>query len=163
MGCGSSFSTLPSIKSNKTSNARTTANTTTNKSNKLPPINSERKATGVQEKRDKNLEPFTLICLDEHFSENDKQIRSILDYVCCFNDIDECETYIKDINKSNFIFFIVSSEHFNSIVSHIHDLSQVIAIYVLKNNERSYSKKENVDKHWTKRYTKVMQNNFKFF
>ncbi|CAF4688692.1 unnamed protein product [Rotaria socialis] len=158
MGCGSSFPVLPSINNNKSPKTRITPNTSTNKSSKLPPISPEQKSIREKEGKAKNFEPFTLICLDEHFNENDKQLRSIVDYVCCFNDLDECEQSVKDINTNSVIFFIVSSEHFNNIVSHIHELSQVIAIYVFKDNKQNDYKKENIDKHWTKRYSKVSVN-----
>jgi len=82
MGCGSSLSISPTIKT-KTSNG------TTDKSGKLPPINSQKKLIKDKDKRETNLEPFTLICLDDdHFNENDKKLRSIIDYIYCFNDID---------------------------------------------------------------------------
>ncbi|CAF1350592.1 unnamed protein product [Rotaria sp. Silwood1] len=151
MGCGSSFSVLPSIKNNKSSTTRLTNDTSTNKTSKLPSINSE-----LKENREINLEPFTLVCLDEHFNNNnDKQLRSIIDYVYCFNDFNQCEEFIIDINKNNFIFFIVSNEHFTNIISHIHELSQVIAIYVFQDNKKFNYKKENIDKHWTNRYSKM--------
>jgi hypothetical protein len=145
MGCGSSFRILPSPNhNNKPSNSKPTSNIT---KGKLPPIHSEQKST---KNRDKNLEPLTLICLDEHFDENDKQLRSIIDYVRCFNDLDTCEEFIQNIDQNNFIFFIVSSEDFTNIISHIHELSQILAIYVFQDNRKS-----NIDKHWTKRYSKV--------
>ncbi|CAF0925080.1 unnamed protein product [Rotaria sordida] len=160
MGCGSSFSTLPSINNKTSSNTKITTDTSINKSNKLSSINLEQKLfrnKNLEDKsfRDKNLEPFTLICLDEHFNENDKQLRSIIDYVCCFNDFNECEEFITDINKNNFIFFIVSNEHFTNIISYIHELSQVIAIYVYQDNKQDNYRKENIDKHWIKRYSKL--------
>jgi hypothetical protein len=157
MGCGSSFSVVPSI-GNKSSNG--TRNTLISKSGKLPPINSQQKINKEKDETDKNLEPFVLICLDEHFDENDKQLRSIIDRVYCFNDVDKCEDFIKEINQNNFIFFIVSNEYFTNIISHIHELSQIIAIYGFQEKKSNNSRKENTDKHWTKRYSKV---NKRFF
>jgi hypothetical protein len=150
MGCGSSFSALPSIKNNKS-----TINSSNIKSGKLPPIKSQQKSIKNKENRDKNLEPFTLICLDENFDENDKQLRAIIDYVYCFNDFDKCEEFILNIDQNNFIFFIVSSEYFTNIISHIHELSQIIAIYVFQDNKSNNYRKQNIDKHWIKRYSKV--------
>jgi hypothetical protein len=152
MGCGSSFPILPSIKNHNTtkpSNTKTTTGRANIKSGKLPPIKSDEKLNKNKEKREKNLEPFTLVCLDEHFHENDKQLRSIIDYVFSFDDLEKCEEFITDSNHQTFIFFIVSSEYFTNMISHIHDLSQLIAIYVFQDN------KSNIDKHWTKRYSKV--------
>jgi hypothetical protein len=151
MGCGSSFPTVPSITRNKPANTKSPSNITREK---LPPIRSEQKSSKNRERN--NLEPFILICLDEHFDENDKQLRSIIDYVRCFNKLVQCEDFIQNIEPNTFIFFIVSSEDFTNIISHIHELSQVLAIYVYQDNNKSKnSRKDNVDKHWTKRYSKV--------
>jgi hypothetical protein len=155
MGCGSSFPHLASTNKNKILDSTTPSDKSVGRSGKLPPINSQQKSIKGKEKRDKNLEPFTLICLDQHFDENDKQLRSIIDYICCFNDIDQCEQFIKEIHKNNLIFFIVSSEDFTNIISHIHELSQIIAIYVFQEKKSNNYKKDNIDKHWTKRYSKV--------
>jgi hypothetical protein len=155
MGCGSSFPILPTTTNkNKPQNTITT-NTSGGKSGKLPPINSQQKSIRGKEKRKKNLEPFTLICLDQSFDENDKQLRAIIDYVSCFNDLNKCEEFISDINKNSLAFFIVSTEYFTNIISHIHELPQIIAIYVTQQNKSNNSKKENIDKHFIKRYSKV--------
>ena len=60
MGCGSSFSVLPSIKNGKSVKTSIIANTSTNKSSKLPPINSQQKSIREKEERAKNLEPFNV-------------------------------------------------------------------------------------------------------
>ncbi len=160
MGCGSSFPIVPSLK-NKSSNG--TTNTSVNKSGKLPPINSQKKLTKDNDKREKNLEPFTLICLDgDHFNENDKKLRSIIDYIYCFNDVDQCEEFIKNINQNNFIFFIVSNQYFTNIVSHIHELPQIIAVYVFQEKKPNNYRKESSDKQWAKRYSKVKKPFFSF-
>jgi len=152
MGCGSSFSILPSNNNNNKKSINGTSNV---KSGKLPPINSRQKSIKKKDNREKNLEPFTLICLDEYFDENDKQLRSIIDYIYCFNDLDKCEEFILNNTQNNFLFFIVSHKYFTNIISHIHDLSQILAIYVFQDNKLNNSRKENFDKHWTKRYSKV--------
>ena len=152
MGCGSSLSVKPSILANKRSNDKVNVNST---NNKLPPIHLKDKSTSKNESRVKNLEALTLICLDEHFDANDKQLRTIVDYISCFNRLDLCEDYILNIPKNTFVIFIVSSEHFAEIISHIHELSQILAIYVFQDNHSTKSRKGDVEKHWTKRYSKV--------
>lgn len=147
MGCGSSLpSVKPTIRSTKPSTIKTNFNQT---NGKLPPINLTEKSA---ELRQKNLEALTLICLDKHFQENDKQLRAIVDYVRCFPRVDQCEEYILSIPKNQLVFLIVSNEFFTEIISHVHELSQILAIYVLQ--ERN-SRQDNVGKHWTKRYSKV--------
>lgn len=145
MGCGSSLPIKSTIRSTKPAKVNQT-------NGKLPPINLSEKST---KNREKNLEALTLICLDEHFDENDKQLRSIVDYIRCFRRLDQCEEYILSIPKNNFVFFIVANEFFTEIISHIHESSQILGIYVLQDTKSKNSRQDNVEKHWTKRYSKV--------
>lgn len=149
MGCGSSFSVKPSIHAKKSPNGKVNVHPN---NNKLPPIFSKDKKNEI---REKNLEALTLICLDKHFDDNDKQLRAIIDYISCFHRVDQCEEYIVNLPKNNLVILIVSSEHFTEIISHIHDLAQLLAIYVFQDNQSKKSRQDNVDKHWTKRYSKV--------
>ena len=155
MGCGSSFQTLPSInKTNKSLNSKPTSNQT---NGRLPPIkNSEEKSMKKKGNREKNLEPFTLICFDENFNENDRDFRSIIDYISSFNHLNQCEEFIQNLPSNHFIFFIISSEYVTNIISHIHELPQILAIYVFQSNKT----KNYPDKHWTKRYSKVKTSYF---
>jgi len=153
MGCGSSFSILPSIINNK-NKSQILEDNSINKSNKLPPIISQNK-TQKQNRLD-NFEPFTLICLDDNFDENDKEFRSIIDYLRCFNDFEQCEQFIlNNNNKYDHLFFIVSNKYATNIVSHIHDLTQIIAIYILQQNISNNNRQDVIDDRWTKRYSKV--------
>ena len=140
MGCGSSFSVLPSINNN---------------TNKLPPIVSQEKLIKQKQKRLDNFEPFTLICLDDDFNDNDQDLRSVIDYVCCFDDLEECEQFILNNKKNDQLFFIVSSQHATNIISHIHDLTHIISIYILQQNISKNNRKDIIDDRWTKRYSKV--------
>lgn len=141
MGCGSSFPILSSI-----NNRKGITDSSNIKSGKISPEK-------LNKNREKNLESFTLICLDENFQETDKQLRKIIDYVYCFNNLKKCEDFILNNYQNSFLFFIVSIEYFTNIISHIHDLSQILAIYVYQNNQSN--KKQFIDKQWTKRYLKV--------
>lgn len=141
MGCGSSFPALSSSVNNK--------NKSIDKSNKLPAIISRKKLR--KENRLENLEPFTLICLDD----NEQDFRSIINYFCYFNNFEECEEFI--LNNNNIydqLFFIVSNQYATDIISHIHDLTQIIAIYILEENQ-SNNKRSIIDNKWIKRYSKV--------
>jgi len=137
MGCGSSSSVLPSIINKE------------NKSGKLPRIISQEKS--IKQKRLDNFEPFTLVCLVDDFNDNDQELRSVIDYVRCFDDLEECEQFILNNNtKNNQLFFIVSSQYATNIVSNIHDLTQIISIYILQQNRSNI-----IDDRWTRRYSKV--------
>ena len=86
MGCGSSFSVVHSI-----------VKTKHHSTEKLPLIKCQ--------ERLENFEPFTLVCLDENFDDdNDKQLRSIIDYVRCFNDFQQCEQFILNNNQKKKIY-----------------------------------------------------------
>ncbi|CAF1509220.1 unnamed protein product, partial [Adineta ricciae] len=140
MGCGSSLS----VHKNKIVDSTATSNTSIFKSSKLPSINKS------AEKREENLEPFTLACLGKHFDENDPDFRSVINYICCFNDSDQCEEFLKDSNRKTGIFFIVSYQYLTNLISHIHELPQILAIYIHQDD-----KSKHIDKHWTKRYAKI--------
>jgi len=147
MGCGSSFSILP-LKS------QISKDNSADKSSKLPPIISQNKTQ--KPNRLDNFEPFTLICLDDNFDDNDKEFRSVIDYLRCFNDFKQCEEFIlNNNNKYDHLFFIVSNKYATNIVSHIHDLTQIIAIYILQQNISNNNRQDVIDDRWTKRYSKV--------
>ncbi|CAF0845075.1 unnamed protein product [Adineta steineri] len=141
MGSGSSFS-LKKSKSHEI---------TKDQANKLPSIISQEK------KRLDNFEPFTLVCLDNNINDNDQEFRSIIDYIYCFNDIEECEEFILNTKTINYdqLFFIVSNEYVTNIISHIHDLPQIISIYILQENTSNKKRTDIIDDRWTKRYPKV--------
>jgi len=164
MGCGSSFSVLPSIINKKKSEI--SKDNSDDKSGKLPPIISRektRRSFKQKQQRSDNFEPFTLICLDNDINDDDKQLRSVIDYLHCFNDLEECEQFILN-NKNTYdhLFFIVSNQYATNIVSHIHVLPQIIAIYILQQNTSDNERKDIIDDRWIKRYSKVKYYSFLF-
>ena len=152
MGCVPSFSI---DNSNKSSNTRITTDKLIHKSSELPSIHVRHKTSHNAEYRNENLEPFSLICLDENFDDNDKKLRSIIDYIYCFDDFHQCKEFITDLNQNHFLFFIISNEYFTDIISNIHGLSQIVAIYVFQDNRRGNYRNDDIDRQWTKRYLKV--------
>jgi hypothetical protein len=155
MGCGSSFPIVPSIINNNKKSDISNDN-----SDRLPPIISRekpQKSIRFKEKRSENFEPFTLIWLDDDYDDNDQEFRSIIDYLRCFDDFEKCEEFIQtNNNKYDYLFFIVSNQYATNIISHIHDSTQIISIYILQQNISNDKAKKNViDQKWTKRYTKV--------
>ena len=154
MGCGSSLSKVSSTEKNKSLSSAKKAGATKNKAGQLPPIGSRKKLAQKKGKRSENLESFTLVCLDKQFNDNDKQLRSIIDYVSCFNRIEPCEEFLLELDQRHSIFLIISTEHFVEIISHVHDLAQIVGVYVTQQNR---SHKDNIDKQWMKRYSKVSE------
>ncbi|CAF1089265.1 unnamed protein product [Rotaria sordida] len=157
MGSGSSFTILSSTSNTKT-NSEIITDDSTDKSSKLPQIISQekiQKSIKQKQKRLENFEPFTLIYLDNDFDDNDKKFQSTIDFICCFNDLEQCEQFILNKNKNEHLFFIVSSQYATNIVSHVHDLTQIIAIYILQQDISNINRKDTIDDKWTKRYSKV--------
>ena len=156
MGCGSSLSKVSSTAKKKSllSSPAKKVGALKNKAGQLPPIGSQKKLAKTKGKRSENLEPLTLVCLDKQFNDKDKQLRSIIDHVSCFNRIEQCEAFLLEVDQRHSIFLIISAEHFIEIISHVHDLPQVVSVYVTQSNR---SHKDQIDKQWMKRYSKVIE------
>jgi hypothetical protein len=84
---------------------------------------------------DENLETFSLLWLNtsaNSFEENHqayKQLRSAINYIRTFEDVESCEKYVRHSSDDR-IVLIISGQSGRKIVSHIQDLQHVRAIYV---------------------------------
>lgn len=102
-----------------------------------------------------NLDIYTIIWLDNQinkFPKTDcieKQLRRIINYVKIFKDEDDCEKYINEISRDEYIILIINEQIGQEFISQIHDLQQIYSIYV-------YSSIENTDKTWINQYNKVV-------
>ncbi|CAF1551654.1 unnamed protein product [Adineta steineri] len=94
---------------------------------------------------DKSLEIFSLIWLDSNVNvkdtrETEVKLRSIINHIKKFQDIKQCQQYIEQTSQKDRLVIIVSGRLGQEIVPHIHQLRQVISIYVYcmdkKNNEQ---------------------------
>jgi hypothetical protein len=102
-----------------------------------------------------NLEIFSLIWLD-YLSTNDtnenidiqQQLRSIINYLKIFENIDDCEEYIRSLSKDNRIVLLINEKFALEITTRIHELRQVISIYI-------YSTDNDKDYEWIQQYKKV--------
>ncbi|CAF4083884.1 unnamed protein product [Adineta steineri] len=102
---------------------------------------------------DKSLEIFSLIWLDanegvEDTRDTEVKLRPIINHIKKFQDVKQCQQYIEQRSKNDRLILIVSGRLGLEIVPYIHQLRQVISIYVCckdkKNNEQ-----------WTYKFTKV--------
>ncbi|CAF3912977.1 unnamed protein product, partial [Adineta steineri] len=102
---------------------------------------------------DKSLEIFSLIWLDanegvEDTRDTEVKLRSIINHIKKFQDVKQCQQYIEQRSKNDRLILIVSDRLGLEIVPNIHQLRQVISIYVCckdkKNNEQ-----------WTYKFTKI--------
>ncbi|CAF3678604.1 unnamed protein product [Rotaria socialis] len=100
-----------------------------------------------------NLESFTCLWLDRSVNSTEdniqtqKELREVINYLRTFDDLNQCEQYIRQITKEK-VVLIVSGSLSREIVPRIHDLQQLSACYVfcldLAPNE-----------YWDKKYSKV--------
>lgn len=103
---------------------------------------------------DSILEAFSLIWLDTNHS-NDKnrqnteeQLRSIINHLRKFEDINECQRYFEKIPDKNRLILVVNNQLGRDLVPHIHQLQQVCAIYV-------YGLDKIDNEKWTNEFKKV--------
>ncbi|CAF1225644.1 unnamed protein product [Adineta steineri] len=84
---------------------------------------------------DKSLEIFSLIWLDanedvEDTRDTEVELRSIINHIKKFQDIKQCQQYIEQTSQKDRLIIIVSGQLGQEIVPLIHQLRQVISIYV---------------------------------
>jgi hypothetical protein len=101
-----------------------------------------------------NLEIFSLIWLDlsgNNIHENNdiqQQLRSIINYLKLFEDIDDCEQYIRSLSKDDRIVMVVNEKFALEITTRVHELRQITSIYI-------YSTDITDDYQWINQYKKV--------
>ncbi|CAF0877888.1 unnamed protein product [Adineta steineri] len=102
---------------------------------------------------DKYLEIFSLIWLDANVDVKDNRdtevkLRSIINHIKKFQDIEQCEQYIDQTSQKDRLILIVSGPLGQEIVPSIHQLRQVISIYV-------YCMDKNSNEQWVHKFSKV--------
>ena len=102
---------------------------------------------------DLHREMFCIIWLDD--GENaldarntDKKLRSIINHLKKFEDVELCQTFIKERSEKERVVMIVSGRLGREIVPSIHKLRQVISIYVYCMDKKS-------NKRWANDFSKV--------
>ena len=102
---------------------------------------------------DEELEIFGLIWLDDNTQSEDnrdteQRLRSIINRLKLFQDISQCEKYIKERSSKDRLVMIVSGRLGRIIVPTIHELRQVITIYV-------YCMDKKANEEWSQDFSKV--------
>lgn len=104
----------------------------------------------------KEDDTFPLIWLDSLVNtsqenlDGQKLIRSSIDHLKTFENIERCEEYIRSISHNERIILIVSSRLARDIIPRIHQLRQVSSIYI-------YCLDKSANEQWAKQYKKVIQ------
>jgi hypothetical protein len=100
-----------------------------------------------------NLESFACLWLDQNIDstqgnrDTQKELRHVINHLRTFDNSDECEKYIRQINQEK-VILIVSGSLGQEIVPRLQDLPQLSAFYVF-----CQDKKRNEE--WANKYPKV--------
>ena len=78
----------------------------------------------------------------------DQQLHELIDHIKLFHELEECENYIRETIDDRLIL-IVDSQFSQELISRIHDLSQLLSIYI-------HGVTTAEDNEWTKNFTKVI-------
>ena len=100
-----------------------------------------------------NFETYALIWLDASINsqenlEAQNKIRSFINYLQIFANLDQCEMYIRSVPSDDRIVFIVSGDLGQTLVPKIHSLRQIFSIYI-------YCRNKEFHQTWSKQYNKV--------
>jgi hypothetical protein len=102
---------------------------------------------------EKPLETFTLIWLNTNVNIEDtrnteEKLRSIINHLKKFQDIKQCQQYVEQRTQKDRLVLIINGQMEQEIVPSIHQLRQVISIYVYCMDKERNTK-------WTWKYKKV--------
>jgi hypothetical protein len=102
---------------------------------------------------DKNLEIFSLIWIDENVNikdtrDTEQKLRSIINQLKKFQDVKQCQQYIEQRSEQDRLIIIVSGQLGQEIVPSIHNLRQVMSIYVYCMDKRN-------NEQWACKFAKV--------
>jgi len=102
-----------------------------------------------------NLETMYLIWLDASVNKSkenldaQQQIRTIINHLKTFENVQDCEQYLHQTSKDDRIFLIVSGRLGQEIVPRIHHYRQICLIYV-------YCMDKKINEEWAKHFFKVI-------
>lgn len=108
-------------------------------------------------KSDDNLETFTLVWLDANVDKNpdnltaQDELRATINQLQTFADPTKCVRSIESTPKTDRIVLIVSGSLSHGIVRHIHQLEQLVSIYIFCYDVKGHEE-------WSKSYCKVRTN-----
>ncbi|CAF4104052.1 unnamed protein product, partial [Adineta steineri] len=99
----------------------------------------------------KHLGKFSLIWLDQNANlskDIEQRLRSIINHLKQFQDIEQCHQYIEQSLEQNRLILIVNDEFGKIIIPHIHYIDKLLSIYV-------YYSDNNIDKQWSSKFQKI--------
>jgi hypothetical protein len=81
-------------------------------------------------------------------ADNLEEARSLINNLKIFENIIECEQFIRSLSNNDRIIFIANDQLGQQIIPQIHELQQLFAIYV-------YTTEEQPNESWFKQFSKV--------
>ena len=102
---------------------------------------------------DNHLEIFSLVWLDasvggEEARHTEQKLRSIINHIKTFHDVEQCQQYIKGRSQKNRLVLVVSGRAGREIVPSIYKCRQVVSIYVYCLNKKG-------NEQWAHEFVKV--------
>jgi len=102
---------------------------------------------------DNHLEIFSLIWLDDNAEVTDNgntqhKLRTIINHLKKFQDVQKCRQHIGQRSKEDRLVLIASGRLGRELVPLVHDLYQVLSIYI-------YCKDKKSNEQWTCKFAKV--------
>ncbi|CAF0820146.1 unnamed protein product [Rotaria sordida] len=122
--------------------------TSTNQSTK-----ASNSAKSVDQPMNSNLESFACLWLDQNVNstkdnlQTQKELRQVINHLRIFDNIDECEQYIRQITNEKLVL-IVSGSLGRQVVPQLHDLPQFSACYIFCQDQKA-------NEQWANKYHKV--------
>ncbi len=83
--------------------------------------------------------------------EDESQLQRPLGFIKFFTNVDECVDYLTDVQES-YVVLTISGRLARHVIPHIHDFSQLGAVYIHCKPENKQRNEE-----WSKIYCKVIQ------
>ncbi|UJR19165.1 hypothetical protein I4U23_022295 [Adineta vaga] len=101
-----------------------------------------------------NMKRFWFIwfqSLTDYLQENVeiKRFQTLVENVMFFENENECEIYITNLFKNDKIIFIINGKLIEKVLPHIHELPQIVSIYIYYDNQEKYEE-------WTTKYKKEL-------
>jgi hypothetical protein len=101
-----------------------------------------------------NYKTYSIIWLDasinsQENNETQGKLRSFIDYLQIFENVDQCEKHIQSVSSGDRIIFVVSGDLGQQLIPKIHPLEQIFSIYI-------YCANKEFHQQWTKEYKKVI-------
>ncbi|CAF1613471.1 unnamed protein product [Rotaria magnacalcarata] len=109
---------------------------------------------------DNHLEKFSLVWLGANADvqknqEMKRKLRTTINHCKEFDDADECKNYIEQTSKDDRLVLLISNQLARQIVPSIHQLRQVLGIYI-------NSEDKNNDEKWSREFPKLKGVNVEF-